>query len=152
MTDTDPSTAAVTDEAIFAAHAGGKLRVESKVPLDDQRALSIAYTPGVAVVSRAIAADHTLAARRTHRNQATPRFILGKHLGERGHDAPAGCCKRVTGCKRAPPNIEPRPVDSAQRLLQAQTLPTEHGIFPGFEGAQHLRRKRLMNLIEIEVL
>jgi len=69
MTDTDPSTAAVTDEAIFAAHAGGKLRVESKVPLDDQRALSIAYTPGVAQVCRAISADHTLAARYTWANR-----------------------------------------------------------------------------------
>ena len=37
--------------------------VELKSPLDTQRALSIAYTPGVAQVSRAIAADHTLAAR-----------------------------------------------------------------------------------------
>ena len=36
-----------------------------KSPLDTQRALSIAYTPGVAQVSRAIAADHTLAARYT---------------------------------------------------------------------------------------
>ena len=36
-----------------------------KAPLDTQRALSIAYTPGVAQVSRAIAADHTLAARYT---------------------------------------------------------------------------------------
>ena len=53
------------DEEIFEAHVGGKLSVELKVPLDTQRALSIAYTPGVAQVSRAIAADHTLAARYT---------------------------------------------------------------------------------------
>ena len=53
------------DEEIFAAHQGGKLSVELKAPLDTQRALSIAYTPGVAQVSRAIAADHTLAARYT---------------------------------------------------------------------------------------
>ncbi len=69
MADTEPSTVAVTDEAIFAAHVGGKLRVESKVPLDDQRALSIAYTPGVAQVCRAISADHTLAARYTWANR-----------------------------------------------------------------------------------
>ena len=36
----------VTDEEIFAAHVGGKLSVELKAPLDTQRALSIAYTPG----------------------------------------------------------------------------------------------------------
>ena len=40
---------------------GGKLSVELKSPLDTQRALSIAYTPGVAQVSRAIASDKTLA-------------------------------------------------------------------------------------------
>jgi len=55
----------VGDEEIFEAHVGGKLSVELKAPLDTQRALSIAYTPGVAQVSRAIAADHTLAARYT---------------------------------------------------------------------------------------
>ena len=53
------------DEEIFEAHLGGKLSVELKTPLDTQRALSIAYTPGVAQVCRAIAADHTLAARYT---------------------------------------------------------------------------------------
>ena len=53
------------DEEIFAAHQGGKLSVELKAPLDTQRALSIAYTPGVAQVCRAIAADTTLAARYT---------------------------------------------------------------------------------------
>lgn len=55
----------VTDEAVFAAHLGGKLSVHSRVPLDTQHALSVVYTPGVAEVSRAIAADPTLAARYT---------------------------------------------------------------------------------------
>ena len=55
----------IDDEDIFAAHQGGKLSLELKAPLDTQRALSIAYTPGVAKVSRAIAADRTLAARYT---------------------------------------------------------------------------------------
>ena len=69
MTHIDTTTAEVTDEAIFEAHAGGKLRVDSKIPLDTQRALSIAYTPGVAQVCRAISADHTLAARYTWANR-----------------------------------------------------------------------------------
>jgi malate dehydrogenase (oxaloacetate-decarboxylating) len=55
----------IGNEEIFEAHAAGKLCVELKAPLDTQRALSIAYTPGVAQVSRAIASDHTLAARYT---------------------------------------------------------------------------------------
>jgi malate dehydrogenase (oxaloacetate-decarboxylating) len=60
-----PSHLVIGDDEIFEAHVGGKLSVELKTPLDTQRALSIAYTPGVAQVSRAIAADHTLAARYT---------------------------------------------------------------------------------------
>ncbi|MCV7399410.1 NADP-dependent malic enzyme [Mycobacterium fragae] len=57
------------DEEIFEAHVAGKLSVQLRAPLDTQRALSIAYTPGVAQVSRAIAADHTLAARYTWANR-----------------------------------------------------------------------------------
>ncbi|MGF0313203.1 NAD(P)-dependent malic enzyme [Rhodococcus sp. IEGM1428] len=57
--------AAITDEEIFAGHLGGKLSVELAAPLETQRDLSIAYTPGVAQVSRAIAADPALAKRYT---------------------------------------------------------------------------------------
>jgi malate dehydrogenase (oxaloacetate-decarboxylating) len=56
---------AITDAEIFEAHSGGKLSVDPTTALNTQRALSIAYTPGVAQVSRAIAGDHTLAARYT---------------------------------------------------------------------------------------
>ncbi len=59
----------IADEEIFEAHVGGKLSVELKSPLDTQRALSIAYTPGVAQVSRAIATDATLAKRYTWANR-----------------------------------------------------------------------------------
>jgi len=38
----------VTDQEIFEAHVAGKLSVELKAALDTQRALSVAYTPGVA--------------------------------------------------------------------------------------------------------
>ena len=55
----------ITDAEIFDAHEGGKLSVALNSPLDTQRALSIAYTPGVAQVSRAIATDRTLAAKYT---------------------------------------------------------------------------------------
>ena len=59
----------VNDAEIFAAHEGGKLSVALNEPLDSQRALSIAYTPGVAQVSRAIAGDRTLAAKYTWANR-----------------------------------------------------------------------------------
>ena len=59
------SLSEITHDEIFAGHLGGKLSVELSSPLDSQRDLSIAYTPGVAQVSRAIAADGELAKRYT---------------------------------------------------------------------------------------
>ncbi|MCP3800567.1 NADP-dependent malic enzyme [Allokutzneria sp. A3M-2-11 16] len=63
----DPAVSAIelTDAEIFDAHEGGKLAVGATASLADPRALSIAYTPGVARVSRAIAEDASLAARYT---------------------------------------------------------------------------------------
>jgi malate dehydrogenase (oxaloacetate-decarboxylating) len=55
----------VTDDEIFRAHQGGKLDIGVTRPISDPRALAIAYTPGVAKVSRAIAEDASLAARYT---------------------------------------------------------------------------------------
>ncbi|WP_372460234.1 NAD(P)-dependent malic enzyme [Nocardia coffeae] len=68
VTDAPNATASlseITHEEIFAGHLGGKLSVELSAPLDSQRDLSIAYTPGVAQVSRAIASDDALAKRYT---------------------------------------------------------------------------------------
>jgi malate dehydrogenase (oxaloacetate-decarboxylating) len=58
-------TAPVTDDEIFRAHEGGKLGTAVTKPISDPRSLAIAYTPGVAKVSRAIAQDASLAARYT---------------------------------------------------------------------------------------
>jgi malate dehydrogenase (oxaloacetate-decarboxylating) len=60
-----PETAAPTVDEVMAAHVGGKLATGLTAPLRDDRDLSISYTPGVAQVSRAIAADAGLAARYT---------------------------------------------------------------------------------------
>jgi malate dehydrogenase (oxaloacetate-decarboxylating) len=59
----------IEDSEIFTAHEGGKLSIALNSPLDTQRALSIAYTPGVAQVSRAIAGDATLADKYTWANR-----------------------------------------------------------------------------------
>lgn len=56
-----PSNNPITNEEIFEFHEGGKLSVETTGPIDDKRALSIAYTPGVALVSQAIHDDTRLA-------------------------------------------------------------------------------------------
>ncbi|MHA6792960.1 NAD(P)-dependent malic enzyme [Pseudonocardia bannensis] len=58
-----------TSDEIFDAHRGGKLSTGLTAPLRDARDLAIAYTPGVADVSRAIAADPALAARYTWTNR-----------------------------------------------------------------------------------
>ncbi len=48
------------EEPVFALHRGGKLAVASTVPLSSREDLSLAYTPGVAEVCEAIAADESL--------------------------------------------------------------------------------------------
>lgn len=44
-------------DSTFLAHLGGKIRIEGKMPVKTRADLSIVYTPGVARVSMAIAAD-----------------------------------------------------------------------------------------------
>ncbi len=46
---------------VFQHHLGGKLEVRARRPLTSRAELSLAYTPGVAEVSRAIAVDPALA-------------------------------------------------------------------------------------------
>ena len=51
-----PLRDARADDPVFAFHRGGKMRIESNVPLRDASDLSLAYTPGVARVCAEIAA------------------------------------------------------------------------------------------------
>jgi len=55
----------VSDDDIFGGHEGGKLSVSATRPITQARDLSIAYTPGVAKVSRAIEQEPALAKRYT---------------------------------------------------------------------------------------
>jgi len=87
----------ITDEEIFEAHVAGKLSVELKSPLDTQRALSIAYTPGVAQVSRAIAADHALAARYTWANRLVAVVSDGSAVLGLGDIGPAASLPVMEG-------------------------------------------------------
>ncbi|MEO3761263.1 NADP-dependent malic enzyme [Mycobacterium sp. B14F4] len=87
----------VSDEEIFAAHVGGKLSVALNAPLDTERALSIAYTPGVAQVSRAIAADHTLAARYTWANRMVAVVSDGSAVLGLGDIGPAASLPVMEG-------------------------------------------------------
>ncbi|MGB2920186.1 MAG: NADP-dependent malic enzyme [Mycobacterium sp.] len=87
----------IEDNEIFEAHEGGKLTVELKSPLDTQRALSIAYTPGVAQVSRAIAADATLAKRYTWANRLVAVISDGSAVLGLGDIGPAASLPVMEG-------------------------------------------------------
>lgn len=87
----------VEDAEIFAAHEGGKLSIALNEPLDTQRALSIAYTPGVAQVSRAIATDHTLAAKYTWANRLVAVVSDGSAVLGLGDIGPAASLPVMEG-------------------------------------------------------
>jgi malate dehydrogenase (oxaloacetate-decarboxylating) len=53
----DGARVAFVSDNTFLAHIGGKIRVEPKIPVKTRQDLSVVYTPGVARVSMAIAAD-----------------------------------------------------------------------------------------------
>jgi malate dehydrogenase (oxaloacetate-decarboxylating) len=55
------SVAATISDPVFELHRGGKMAVQSTVPLSSREDLSLAYTPGVARVCEAIATDPALA-------------------------------------------------------------------------------------------
>lgn len=63
--DRSAAPSAPAPDEVFGAHEGGKLATGLTAPLADARDLSIAYTPGVADVCRAIADDASLASRYT---------------------------------------------------------------------------------------
>ncbi len=90
-------TLVITDDEIFQTHVGGKLSVGLTAPLDTQRALSIAYTPGVAQVSRAIAADRTLAARYTWANRLVAVVSDGSAVLGLGDIGPAASLPVMEG-------------------------------------------------------
>jgi malate dehydrogenase (oxaloacetate-decarboxylating) len=54
------SSPADLDAPVFALHRGGKIEVRPTVSVNDRRTLSLAYTPGVAEVCLAIAAEPDL--------------------------------------------------------------------------------------------
>ncbi|WP_082969239.1 NAD(P)-dependent malic enzyme [Mycobacterium kyorinense] len=100
MSESNPANSphiVLEDDEIFEAHVAGKLAVQLRAPLDTQRALSIAYTPGVAQVSRAIAADHTLAARYTWANRLVAVVSDGSAVLGLGDIGPAAALPVMEG-------------------------------------------------------
>ena len=85
------------DSPVFRAHEGGKLRVRSTLPLVDRESLSVAYTPGVAQVCSAIAADESLAARYTWRSRLVAVVSDGTAVLGLGNIGPAAALPVMEG-------------------------------------------------------
>ncbi len=128
--------AARRDDPVFVAHRGGKLSVSLTVPLETQEDLSIAYTPGVARVSTAIAADPALVDTYTWTSRLVAvvtdgSAVLG--LGDIGPKAAlpvmegkAALFKRFAGLDAVPIALDVRDVDEMVAAVRA--------IAPSFGG------------------
>jgi malate dehydrogenase (oxaloacetate-decarboxylating) len=83
--------------AVFQAHVGGKLRIASTMALSDREALSLAYTPGVAEVSSAIAEDESLARTYTWRSRLVAVVSDGTAVLGLGNIGPAAALPVMEG-------------------------------------------------------
>ena len=135
----DPQSTPLVDPSspVFRAHLGGKLATLATQPLRDAADLSLLYTPGVAQVSRAIAADPKLAATYTSiRNTVAVisdgTAVLG--LGDIGPlaampvmEGKAVLFKRFGGVDAVPLCMETGTVDELVDAI-ARVAPTYGGI------------------------
>ncbi|NUS01086.1 MAG: NAD-dependent malic enzyme [Nonomuraea sp.] len=120
----------------FLMHLGGKIEMKSKVPLRNRDELSMAYTPGVARVSMAIARNKEDARRLTIKRNSVAvvtdgSAVLG--LGNIGPEAAlpvmegkAALFKRFAGIDAWPICLDTQDVDEIVRTVQV--------IAPGFGG------------------
>ncbi|MEQ4718710.1 NAD-dependent malic enzyme [Nonomuraea sp. B19D2] len=120
----------------FLMHLGGKIEMMSKVPLRNRDELSMAYTPGVARVSMAIARNKEDARRLTIKRNTVAvvtdgSAVLG--LGNIGPEAAlpvmegkAALFKRFAGIDAWPICLDTQDVDEIVRTVQV--------IAPGFGG------------------
>ena len=82
---------------VFKAHEGGKLRVTSTMDLHSREALSLAYTPGVADVCLAIAADPAVADTHTWRSRVVAVVSDGTAVLGLGDIGPAAALPVMEG-------------------------------------------------------
>ena len=73
-------------------------------------------------------------------------------LGCRGDHACAGSGERVAGGQRRAQQVDLVRVDAAQRRVQAQAVAAVILALPRTQGAQHLRGKGFVDLVDVEVL
>ncbi|GAA4400827.1 NADP-dependent malic enzyme [Fodinibacter luteus] len=85
------------ESPVFRAHEGGKLGVHATKPLRDRDDLSLLYTPGVAEVSLAIAADPALSTRYTARGNTVAVISDGTAVLGLGDIGPLGAMPVMEG-------------------------------------------------------
>jgi malate dehydrogenase (oxaloacetate-decarboxylating) len=83
--------------AVFRVHEGGKLAIQSTLPLTDRESLSLAYTPGVAEVCSAIAVDESLARTYTWRSRLVAVVSDGTAVLGLGNIGPAAALPVMEG-------------------------------------------------------
>jgi malate dehydrogenase (oxaloacetate-decarboxylating) len=84
-------------DATFLAHLGGKIRVEPKIPVKNRQDLSTVYTPGVARVSMAIAADPSKAFQLTIKRNSVAVVTDGTAVLGLGDIGPLGALPVMEG-------------------------------------------------------
>ncbi|MFG2197141.1 NADP-dependent malic enzyme [Streptomyces sp. NPDC048639] len=87
----------LTDAEVFATHEGGQLSVSGTIPIHDMHSLSVAYTPGVARVSRAIADTPSLAADYTWANRLVAVVTNGTAVLGLGNVGPVAALPVMEG-------------------------------------------------------
>ena len=120
----------------FLMHLGGKIEMNSKVPLRNRDELSMAYTPGVARVSMAIARNPEDARRLTIKRNSVAVVTDGSAVLGLGNIGPAAALpvmegkaalfKRFAGIDAWPICLDTQDVDEIVRTVQL--------ISPGFGG------------------
>ncbi|MBD3781411.1 MAG: NADP-dependent malic enzyme [Micrococcales bacterium] len=85
------------ESPVFRAHEGGKLGVHATQPLRGRADLSLLYTPGVAEVSLAIAADPSLSTRYTARGNTVAVISDGTAVLGLGDIGPLGALPVMEG-------------------------------------------------------
>jgi malate dehydrogenase (oxaloacetate-decarboxylating) len=86
-----------SSDSTFLAHIGGKLRVDLRVPIKNRQDLSTVYTPGVARVSMAIAADPSKAFQLTIKRNTVAIVTDGTAVLGLGDIGPLGALPVMEG-------------------------------------------------------
>jgi malate dehydrogenase (oxaloacetate-decarboxylating) len=84
-------------DSTFLAHLGGKIRIEPKIPVKTRQDLSTVYTPGVARVSMAIAADPSKAFQLTIKRNSVAVVSDGTAVLGLGDIGPLGALPVMEG-------------------------------------------------------